>query len=141
MHSHMNRVSRGVTGIILAWSVSAWAAGPDLRLVAAAQERNIAGMKALISEGVDVNTRRADGATALFWAAHWDDAEAMDMLLRAHARVNISDDHGVTPLDLACENGDAAIVKKLLAAGADAKHAQSNGVTPLATAARTGNVA
>lgn len=141
MHSHRKRLSGGLAGIMLAWSAAAWAAGPDLRLVTAAQERNLTGLKALISEGADVNTRRADGATALFWAVHWDDAEAIDVLLRAHAAVNTADDHGVTPLDLACENGNAAMVKKLLAAGADAKHVQSNGVTPLATAARTGNVA
>src|SRR5439155_14935217 len=126
---------------LLASSVSAWAAAPDLRLVQAAQDRNIAGMKALIAEGVDVNARRADGASALFWAVHFDDADAVDLLLRAHARANTADEHGVTPLDLACENGNAAIVKTLLGAGAEAKHAQLNGVTPLAIAARTGNVA
>jgi ankyrin repeat protein len=139
MQTELKRMGVGLAGGVLAWSVGAWAAGPDLRLVTAAQEQNFAGVKALIGEGVDVNTPRADGATALFWAAHWDDAEAVDVLLRAHARVNTADDHGVTPLDLACENGSRAIVEKLLAAGADAKHAQTNGVTPLTTAARTGN--
>ena len=89
MQTELKRMGVGLAGGVLAWSVGAWAAGPDLRLVTAAQERNFAGVKALIGEGVDVNTPRADGATALFWAAHWDDAEAVDVLLRAHARVCI----------------------------------------------------
>ena len=29
-------------------------------------------VRALLEEGVDVNVSRADGATALLWATHWD---------------------------------------------------------------------
>ncbi len=141
MHIDTRRLGLGLAGTVLVWSTGVMAADRDLRLVTAAQERNTAEVKRLVKEGVDVNTPRADGATALFWAAHWDDAETVDLLLRAHANVNAADDHGVTPLDLACENGNAVLVDKLLVAGADAKHLQANGVTPLMTAARTGNVA
>ena len=113
----------------------------DLRLVEAMAERDTARVRALLAgDGADVNAARADGATALLWAAHWDDAEAVGLLLRAGADVNAADDHGVTPLARASENASAAMVAQLLAAGADPNAAQSNGLTPLMTAARTGSV-
>ena len=49
------------------------AAGPDVRLVDAMADRNATLVRSLLGEGVDVNSARADGATALLWAAHWDD--------------------------------------------------------------------
>ena len=117
------------------------AAGPDLRLVRAAAEQDAQTVRALLDEGIDVNAARADGATALLWATHWDDLDTTDLLLRAGANVNAADDHGVTPLERACENGSAAMVKKLLAANAEVNAAQASGLTPLMTAARTGKLA
>ncbi len=122
---------------------SSGAAGgpPDLRLVEAMAERDTARLRALLGEeGTDVKAARADGATALLWAAHWDDAEAVELLLRAGADVNAADDHGVTPLARASENASAPMVERLLAAGADPDAAQANGLTPLMTAARTGSL-
>jgi ankyrin repeat protein len=116
------------------------AADPDLRLVTAAAQQDRAAVRALIKEGVDVNARRADGATALLWAAHWGDIELVDLLLNAKANVNIGDDHRVTPLARACENADPTLVQKLLTAGADPNLAQTSGLTPLMIAANTGNV-
>ena len=118
----------------------ATAAGQDLRLVSAAAEQDTQAVRALLDEGVDVNTPRADGATALLWAAHWDDLDTVDLLLRAGADVKAADDHGVTPLERAAENASTAMVEKLLAAGASANAAQTSGLTLLMTAARTGNV-
>src|SRR3984893_15825682 len=112
-------------------STAAAAATADLRLLNAVKDQNEQAARALLKEGVDVNTARADGATPLFWAVHWNDAALVDLLLKARANVNAVDDHGLTPLKLACENADLAIVEKLLAAGADAKHAEENGETAL----------
>ena len=117
----------------------ATAASRDLRLVDAMAERNTALVHVLLDEGVDVNTARVDGATALLWATHWDDGEATELLLRGDANVDAADDHGVTPLARACENASASMVNRLLEAGADPNAAQTNGLTPLMTAARTGN--
>jgi ankyrin repeat protein len=94
----------------------------------------------LLKEGVGVNVARADGATALLWAAHWSDLEMVEALLSAGARVDLADDHGVTPLARACENADPVLVERLLAAGADPNAGQTSGLTPLMIAARTGNV-
>ena len=131
----------GAAGPGAAGGRSGTAAPADLRLVEAMAERDTAGVRALLAgEGLDVDAARADGVTALLWAAHWDDIEAVELLLGAGADVNAADDHGVTPLARASENASAAMVERLLAAGADPNAAQSNGLTPLMTAARTGSL-
>ena len=129
-----------VIGVALAVPAAATAAEPDLRLVGAAAEQDRAAVRALLREGVDVDSARADGVTALLWAAHWDDREMVDLLLDAGADVNGAEDHGVTPLARASENASPDMVARLLAAGADPNGAQHNGLTPLMIAARTGSV-
>src|SRR5262245_47730506 len=85
------------------------AAGPvDVRLVSAAADQQTEIVRSLLAKGVNANSRRADGATALLYAAHWNDLTAADLLLKAGANVNTADDHGVTPLARACENASAA---------------------------------
>jgi len=121
-------------------AAQAAAASSDLRLVDAVAARNPTLARTLIKEGVDVNAVRGDGATALLWAAHWDDGETLDLLLGAGAKVNAADDHGVTPLTRACENASVPAVTRLLKAGANPNLAQTNGLTPLMVAARTGNL-
>src|SRR5262249_14950938 len=113
------------------------AAGPDLRLLNAVAEQDKTAVRALLNERVDVNAARADGVTALLYAAHWADLEVVDLLLRAGARVNAADDHGVTPLVRACENGSITVVEKLLSAGADPNVAETSGLPPLMVAAKT----
>ena len=119
---------------------AAAATGQDLRLVTAAADQDAQTVQVLLAEGVDVNTPRADGATALLWATHWDAHETVDLLLRAGADVNAADDHGVTPLARAAENAEFPMVDRLLGAGANANAAQTSGLTPLMTAAYTGNL-
>ena len=97
-------------------------------------------IRSLIQEQADVNGRHADGATALHWAAHWDELETARLLIRAGALANVANDLGVTPLSLACTNGSAAMADVLMAAGADPNLALASGETPLMTAARTGRV-
>jgi ankyrin repeat protein len=98
-------------------------------------------VRALIAQQVDVNTPQADGATALAWAAHREDLEIAELLIRAGANVNAANDYGVTPLALASANGSAAMVEKLLNAGADPNAALPTGETVLMTASRTGSLA
>jgi len=126
--------------VALLSAASLTAAEQDLRLLDAVAKQNTRAARALLEEGVDVNTQRADGVTALLWAAHWNSLETIDLLLRAGAKVDAADDHGVTPLIRACENANVATVERLLAGGANVNAAQASGLTPLMTAARTGNV-
>jgi ankyrin repeat protein len=115
-------------------------AAADLRLVEAVKNKDRASVKTLLEQRVDVNAAQADGATALAWAAHWNDLETADLLIRAGAKANAANEYGVTPLFLACNNHSAAMVTKLLEAGANPNAALvRTGETPLMTCARTGN--
>ena len=115
------------------------AAAQDTRLIDAARAADSTGVITLLEQGVSANARQADGATALHWAAHWDDAAMADALVRAGAAVHATNDFGVTPLWLACLNGSETMVATLLAAGADANAGLPSGETVLMTASRTGS--
>jgi ankyrin repeat protein len=121
-------------------SIANLTADSDLRLVEAAKNRDTAAVRGLVKQHVDVNARQPDGATALHWAAHWDDLEAADLLIHAGANVNAANDLAVTPLALSCENGNTAMVDKLLQAGAYPNAAVETGETALMTASRGGSL-
>ena len=142
---HMRRLFAGVValGLLFPPLVATSRAQPatdGLELISAARRADHEAVRALLADGVDVNTRYGDGTTALHWAAHRDDPELVTVLTAAGADANAADDHGVTPLSLACLNATAGVVDRLLAAGADANAARRNGETPLMTAARVGSV-
>ena len=98
-------------------------------------------MRDLLTQGVDVNTAQPDGATALHWAAYWNDEETVDVLLRAGAAVNAKNELGATPLWLASTEGRGRLVERLLEAGADPNAPLLLGETPLMSASRAGSVA
>ena len=114
------------------------AAGADVRLIKAVRSKDVATVRALIKQRVDINAPQGDGATALHWAAHVDDLAVADVLIRAGARASVANDNGITPLHLACTNRNGAMVERLLLAGADANAASLNGETVLMTCARSG---
>jgi ankyrin repeat protein len=116
------------------------AAADDLRLIGAVQRQDAEAARALIDEGVDANIARADGATALAWAAHWDDESTAGLLIEAGADPDRANDLGVTPLMLASTNRSAAMVERLLDAGADPNLARPNGETALLLGSRAGDV-
>jgi ankyrin repeat protein len=116
------------------------AGAADPPLVDAMARRDMPAVRALLKQRADVNVTTPDGATALLWAAHWDDFEAADLLLKAGANVNAADDHGVTPLARACSNASLRMVTTLLDAKANPNIAQQSGVTPLIAAIRVGSL-
>src|SRR6058998_1219848 len=103
-------------GILIA--VTGLGAASDLRLIQAVRSNDIAAVRALLKQRVDVNAAQGDGATALHWAAHLDQLAIADLLIRSGARVDSANDLGATPLHLACTNRAAPMVERLLAAGA-----------------------
>lgn len=138
-----SRTAGHVLTVVLALAVAAPAvseAASDLRVVTAARQRDRAAVVALTRTKADVNATQADGATALHWAAHWNDVEMADALIRAGARVDAGNEYGATPLWLASVNGSAAMVARLLKAGANPGTAIVSGETPLMTAARAGSL-
>jgi ankyrin repeat protein len=133
--------------IRLAWLVAALlmvptslgAAGSDA--ADAAQRKDIASLRALLSKRVNVKTPQADGTTALHWAVHWNDVEATRLLLRAGADPMVKNRFGASPLSEAAATGNADLIAALLEAGADARAlSTTDGETVLMTAARAGSV-
>ena len=59
------------------------AATNDLRLIEAVSAGNAERVRALLAENAsDVNARQGDGATALHWAVHLDDADVVETIDR-----------------------------------------------------------
>ena len=114
-------------------------AGAEDLLIEAVKHADIASVRALLAQGVDVNAPQGDGATALHWAAHRNDLETTAVLLGAGANANAANELGATPLWLACISGSGALVERLLDAGANPNAALSSGETVLMSAARAGN--
>ena len=112
----------------------------DQRLVQAAKAQDHSAVRALVTEGADVNATQADGTTALHWAAYWENHETADLLIRLGAGVNAENELGATPLWVSSIHGSAAMIERLLNAGANVNVALPGGETPLMTAARTGVV-
>jgi ankyrin repeat protein len=112
----------------------------DTRLVEAVKNKDMDAVRSLLSQHADLNAPLADGATALAWAAHWDNLETADLLIRAGAKVNAANNYGVTPLWEACNNRSAAMVEILAKAGGNPNAIlPGTGETVLMRCARTGN--
>ena len=121
--------------------VAAPASAADARVAEAAKQRDAKTLKTLIAQRVDVNAPQPDGATALHWAVYWNDAEAVDLLLRAGANVNASNDLRSHASFLASDAGQAGLVSKPLAAGASSNAVRATGESPLMAASRSGSLA
>jgi ankyrin repeat protein len=128
----------GVWCLLTAASAVSSAPPPDLRLIQAAKNNDMASLDRLLKEHVDVNASYGDGSTALAWAAERDNFASADLLIRSGANVNAANDDGATPLHLACTNRSGAMVQRLVAAGANVNAKLSNGETVLMTCARAG---
>ena len=123
----------------LLMTAAATAYTADLRLVEAVRNQDQQQIRALLNQRPDVNARSGDGSTALLWAAHWNDLETANLLIRAGADANAGNDFRMTPLSQACTNGNAPLVDLLLKAGANPNAPIATGVPPIMTCARSGN--
>jgi len=109
-------------------------------LIEAIKAADLNTARQLLTSGVDVQETQGDGATALHWAVHRNNQDAVNLLLAAGIDVNVSNELGATALWLASINGDAGMIELLLTAGANPNLSLKRGETPLMTAARSGNV-
>ncbi len=125
---------------LFAIAASCFGAVSDPPLVAAAKKGDTAAVRALLAKHADVNATAADGSTALYWAAWYDNLPVADLLIGAGARANNLTHYRMTPLSAASKNGDAAMIEHLLKAGADPNETTEDGETVLMTASLTGKV-
>jgi ankyrin repeat protein len=129
----------GVLVIALA-SWSGTAAAADTRLADAAARQDMAAVRALLTEKVDVNAPDAQGTPALHAAVRLDDLELARTLLTAGADAKLPNRHGVRPFALAVGNGSPGMMRLLLDAGADPNASDPAGEPMLLIAARVGVV-
>src|SRR5580658_7333755 len=91
--------------IIGAVSVACVIAATDTRVVDSVKDHNKDVLRSLVKEHADVNAPEADGTTALHWAAHSNDLESVQILIRAGANAKATSRYGVTPLSEAAMYG------------------------------------
>ncbi len=127
------------TVVCATWFAGQAAGNSDRQLADAAKGRDWATVGILLDRGVDVNAPQGDGATALHWAAHWNDLDAVDRLIDAGANVDAANELGATPLWVACASRNTEVVGRLLAAGADADIGLLVGETVLMRCTATGD--
>lgn len=122
----------------LTWAATIAPSGPGI--ADAVQNRDTATLRTLVKQHADVNAAQPDGTTALHWAAHWNDADAVNLLLSAGANAKAANRYGATPLSEAASLGNATVIEALLKAGADPNTRNTaDGETVLMTTARSGN--
>lgn len=134
-------LARTLPATLLAAGLALPAAAQGPHPVDAARTGDWADVQRLLDEGGDLDAPQPDGATALHWAAYWDDVDAARLLIDRGANLDARNDYGVTPLALSCDNGSGEMTRVLLDAGAAPDLARETGETPLMTCARTGNAA
>ena len=74
---------------------------------------------ALVEAGADLEGQDKTGATALMYAAQFNNKEIVTALIEASASVNAADNLGWTPLMRAVIGGNLDAVTALMEAGAD----------------------
>lgn len=117
-----------------------WASADAPALVRAAEAGDMAALGWLLDAGVPVDTRDAQGRTALLAATHADRVDAARLLIERGADVNAKDTMQDSPYLLAGAQGRLAILRMTLAAGADLKSTNRYGGTALIPAAHYGHV-
>lgn len=99
-------------------------------ILQAAKDGKSQELRALIQQGVDVNTQDADkGMTALMYAVEAGRVEAVKLLIEAKANINLANKKGTTALMYAALAGNMRLVQMLLDAGADVKAKDALGQT------------
>jgi len=116
------------------------ASDPDRELLAAAQQADPAGVRALLAAGADPDARAADGSTALLYAAHLGDTASVQALLAANGNPDLTNRYGIGPMHEAALRADAGLLRLLADAGASIDLALPEGETPLMLASRTSGV-
>ena len=107
---------RGPEDQTLAEAVVVGPSPTDLRR--AAEKGDLPALQKLLKMPIDIDSRDAQGRTALMLATLRGHAEAVDILLDGGADPNVADNRGTTPLQAAKAANAAAIVASLERKGA-----------------------
>jgi ankyrin repeat protein len=111
----------------------------ELKFYTAAKEGRLEQVKAMLSAGMNVNSKNPVGRTALMGAAYNGNRKVVKTLVVEGADVNQADEQGKTALMMAVVNARLDVVAELLKAGADVKLEDKNKKTALTLAEKTKN--
>jgi ankyrin repeat protein len=117
-----------------------WAGADVSALVGAVDAGDMAALWRQLDAGVPVDTRDAQGRTALLAATHANRIDAARLLIERGADVNAKDEMQDSPFLYAGAQGRLEILRMTLAAGADLKSTNRYGGTALIPAAHHGHV-
>jgi len=112
----------------------------DADLVGASARGDLESVRQLIGRGVDVDSRDAQGRTAVTAAVYADDLELVQALIEAGADVDIQDDMRANALLATGETGNVEILRAVLRASPDLTRTNRFGGTALIPAAHRGHV-
>ena len=112
----------------------------DASLVEAAARADLESVRQLLGRGVDVDSRDAQGRTAVTAAVYADDLETVETLVEAGADVDIQDDMRTNALLATGETGNAEVLRAVLRADPDLTRTNRFGGTALIPAADRGHV-
>jgi ankyrin repeat protein len=110
-------------------------------LIAAAERGDTAGVRQLLQDGANIDTRDERGRTAVMAATHGNRVDTVAALIEAGADINIRDNRLDNPFLYAGAEGLLDILKLTIAAKADTKLTNRFGGTALIPAAERGHVA
>ena len=114
--------------------------GEDSALVRAAARGDLASVRQLLARGVDVNSKDAEGRTAVTAAVYADDLELVQLLIDAGADVDIQDNMRTNAFLAIGETGSVEILRAVLRADPDLTRTNRFGGTALIPAADRGHV-
>src|SRR5687768_14535956 len=86
-----------ILALLLTFAVSSEAAARRVALIDAVKNGEVATVRALLAQKVDVNAAEADGTTALHWASHLGNGQIAEALVKAGANVKAVTRNGATP--------------------------------------------
>lgn len=109
-------------------------------LVEAAGAGDLAAVRRLLSDGVDIDARDGRGRTAVTAAAMHEHVEVVATLVDAGADVDLQDHDRNNPLLVAGENGNVAMLREVLRGDPDLKVTNRFGGTALIPASDRGHV-
>ena len=96
-------------------------------------------IKALLDKGAKLDTKNADGFTALFIASQEGNTEVIKQLIDKGAKLDLQTADGGTALFVASQDGLSKVVKMLIDNGAKLDLQDLNGATPLIIASKNGH--
>lgn len=126
--------------LFMAGSGGASSRDEGIRLVGEAARGDLASVRRLLGRGVDVDSRDAQGRTAVTAAVYADDLAMVEALIEAGADVDIQDDMRTNAFLAIGETGNVDILRAVLRAEPDLTRTNRFGGTALIPAAHRGHV-